>query len=362
MTVRPGRVDRLVSAVRSLTGSLSRQFALTVSLSVAPVLAGLIVVGLLMIISGHAVMLTCAIVAGSGVLALVGSQLFSRQMLRDVEAIRAGLEAVRSGRRDVVITTAADDELRDLAVAATAMIEQLAVEERARTQSDAARRDLVAAVSHDLRTPITSLQLLAEAIGDEIIDAGQRRAYVDRMSTHVTALSALIDDLFELSRLEAGDIDWSLEQVALGELVDETVEAMRVHAEAKRVRVSTSLPDELDPARANPEKLQRVLFNLIQNAIRHTPADGSVVIHAEPTASGIEIHVIDDGEGIAPDERERVFASFYRAGDRATRSDAGAGLGLAVARAIVEAHGGRIWIADSETGTCVRFSLPGVGV
>jgi signal transduction histidine kinase len=358
MMAARGRVDRSVAAVRSLTGSLSRQFALTVSLSVAPVLAGLIVVGLLMVISGHAVVLTCAIVVGAGVLALVGSQLFSRQLLRDLEAIRCGLEAVRSGDREVAITTAADDELRGLAAAATAMIEQLAIEERARAQSDAARRDLVAAVSHDLRTPITSLQLLAEAIGDDIIDASQRQAYVDRMSTHVAALSALIDDLFELSRLEAGDIDWSLEQVALGELVGETVEAMRVHAEAKRVRVMTSLSGTLDPARANPEKLQRVLFNLIQNAIRHTPADGSVVIHAEPTATGIEIEVTDDGEGIDPAERERVFASFYRAGDRASRTDSGAGLGLAVARAIVEAHGGRIWIADSEIGTRVRFSLP----
>ena len=114
----------------------------------------------------------------------------------------------------------------------------------------------------------------------------------------------------------------------------------------------------LQPARANPEKLQRVLFNLIQNAIRHTPADGSVVVRAEPIADRIEIEIADSGTGIALDEREHVFTAFYRGGADAARTGNGAGLGLAVSRAIVEAHGGQIWLPDSELGTRVRFSLP----
>jgi signal transduction histidine kinase len=119
-----------------------------------------------------------------------------------------------------------------------------------------------------------------------------------------------------------------------------------------------SVADALVPARANPEKLQRVLFNLIQNAIRHTPADGSVVVRAEPVADRIEVEVADTGDGIAPEERARVFTAFYRGGTDAARTGGGAGLGLAVSRAIVEAHGGRIWLADTSVGTRVRFSLP----
>ena len=284
------------------------------------------------------------------------ARLLANSILRDVETVRDGLMAVGRGERDVAIETAAGDELAQLAAAANAMTSQLLSEELARDQSDAARRHLVAAISHDLRTPITSLRLLAEAVEDDIVDGEVRRAYLARMRTHIDVLGNLIDDLFELSRLEAGDITWSLEQVPLKELVNETVDAMRLHAEANRVAVRSEVPDALAPARANPEKLQRVLFNLIQNSIRHTPVDGSVVVRAERVAGEIEVEVLDTGEGIAPEERDRIFTAFYRSD--ASRTGGGAGLGLAVSRAIVEAHGGRIWLADTPVGTRVRFSLP----
>jgi signal transduction histidine kinase len=355
---RPVPGAGVIARARSWAGSLSRQFGIAVGLAIAPVLIALVVFGWLMVISGDAVAEIAAIVIAAGAVAIGGARLFARQIAADVSAIGRGLDAVARGERQVTIDTAARDELRGLAESANAMIAQLATEEHARTQSEDARRNLVAAVSHDLRTPITSLQLLTEAIGDDIVDGEHRRAYVDRMRTHIGALSTLIDDLFELSRLEAGDITWSLQQVELDELVQETIEAMRVQADAKGVSVTATLAQDLSPARANPEKLQRVLFNLIQNAIRHTPADGSVVVRAEPSAAGVEIEVADTGSGIAPVDSARVFTAFYRGGSEAARSGEGAGLGLAVSRAIVEAHGGRIWLADSAQGTRVRFSLP----
>jgi signal transduction histidine kinase len=226
--------------------------------------------------------------------------------------------------------------------------------------AERARRDLVVAVSHDLRTPITSLRLLAEAVDDEIVDADTRREYVLRMTTHVRALSTMIGDLFELSRLEAGDIRWSMDRVRLDTLLTETVDALRPQAEAGGVAMRAELDPALQAARAHPEQLQRVLFNLIQNAIRHTPPDGSVVVRAESAGSEVQIEVADTGGGIAADDRPRVFDAFFRGGDQAARGDGGAGLGLAISRAIVEAHGGRIWLAASGPGTRVRFSLPAV--
>jgi signal transduction histidine kinase len=246
-----------------------------------------------------------------------------------------------------------------VAVIAAALAAGLAVrqtmEERMRRQVEDARRGLVAAASHDLRTPLASLRLLVEAIEDGV--AGEDRdRYLAEIRTHVAVLSDLIDDLFELSRIEAGDISWTLRQVELGELIGDTVAAFRVSAAERGVHLAAELPSGKVVAEADAEKVQRVLFNLIQNAIRHTPADGSVTVRASGGPSGVEVEVADSGEGIPAGDGERVFEAFYR-GD-SSRGEDGAGLGLAISRAIVEAHGGRIWLEDGDPGTRVRFTLP----
>jgi signal transduction histidine kinase len=240
----------------------------------------------------------------------------------------------------------------------TLRVAALAERERSREEAEATRRQMVAAVSHDLRTPLASLRLLVEAVDDGIVDEETRRRYLATMRTNVDSLSTMIDELFELSRIEAGDIEWSIRQVELGMLVDETVAAMQPEAGAKGVEIRTQLSDEELRARADPEKIQRVLFNLIRNAIRHTPADGSVTVRATTDRGGVEIEVADTGDGIPAADRERVFDAFFRGGEDASRSSDGAGLGLAVSRAIVEGHGGRIWLEPGGDGTRVRFSLP----
>lgn len=240
------------------------------------------------------------------------------------------------------------------AALAAALAVRLAMEERSRRQIEGARRQMVAAVSHDLRTPLASLRLLVEAIDDGVVEGETRERYLREMRTHVGALTALIDDLFELSRIEAGEISWTMERIDLGHLIDGTVASMRGPAEARGVILAAELPAGL-AARANAEKVQRVLLNLIQNAIRHTPADGSVTVRARTGPGGVEVEVADDGAGIPAGEGERVFEAFYR-GDE-SRSDDGAGLGLAISRAIVEAHGGRIWLEHGSPGTKVHFTL-----
>jgi len=242
------------------------------------------------------------------------------------------------------------------AVVATALVVRLAMQERAQREIEEARRGLVAAASHDLRTPLASLRLLVDAIEDGVATGEDRDRYLAEIRTHVAVLSDLVDDLFELSRIEAGEISWSLRQVELGELIGETVAAMRAPAEKRGVRLAAELPSAGVAAEADAEKVQRVLFNLIQNAIRHTPADGSVTVRARPHGAEVEVEVADDGEGIPAEDAERVFEAFYRAD--ASRGEDGAGLGLAISRAIVEGHGGRIWVEDGMPGTRVRFTLP----
>ena len=241
------------------------------------------------------------------------------------------------------------------AAVATGLAVRQTMEERMRRQVEEARRGLVAAASHDLRTPLASLRLLVEAIDDGV--AGEDRdRYLREIRTHVAVLSDLIDDLFELSRIEAGDISWTMRRVELGELIGDTVAAFRTSAEERGVHLAAELPPGKVVAEADAEKVQRVLFNLIQNAIRHTPTDGSVTVRAKGGPGGVEVEVADSGEGIPSGEGERVFEAFYR-GER-SRNEDGAGLGLAISRAIVEAHGGRIWLEDAHPGTRVRFTLP----
>jgi len=308
----------LATARRARIGSLSRQLALGAALAVATVVAAVWIGAMAMFVSHHDALVISAMAAVGGVVAVRAAQLLAQGVVRDVEAMH----------REV----------------------------------DDARRRLIAAVSHDLRTPLASLRLLVDAVGDGVATGETRERYLREMRTHVGALSVLIDDLFELSRLEAGEISWSLHQVELGELVSETVAALRTQAEERGVMVAAELPADALAAHANAEKLQRVLFNVIVNAIRHTPADGSVVVRARSArdGAGVEVEVVDDGEGVPAEERERVFEPFYRGGeDGAARSSDGAGLGLAIARAIVEAHGGRIWLEPAQPrGTRVRFTLP----
>jgi signal transduction histidine kinase len=281
-----------------------------------------------------------------------------RAILIAVAAFLAGAAAVAvphgMGATQVLLIVLA---AAGLALAA-ALAVRLAMEERTSREVEAARRQLVAAASHDLRTPLASLRLLVESIDDGVATGETRDRYLAEIRTHVGVLSDLIDDLFELSRIEAGDISWTMRQVELGDLIDEAVAAMRAAAAERGVRINAEVPAGGLVAQANAEKVQRVLFNLIQNAIRHTPADGSVTVRARPLGKAVEVEVDDEGEGIAPADGDRVFEAFYR-GD-ASRGEDGAGLGLAISKAIVEAHGGRIWLEPGSPGTRVRFTLESV--
>jgi signal transduction histidine kinase len=340
---------------RARLGGLRAQGAVIGALIVAQALAATALFVGVMFVSAHDAFFLVVLCLYGLLIGVLCLSALGRGALADLASVRGTLRAVGDGRRDVRTGVAGGGEIAELAEAVDAMVQRLDGEE-------AARRALIAAVSHDLRTPITSLRLLADAIGDGVVDDATAREYAARMGTHVQALGALIDDLFELTRLETGDLRWSMAQVALETLVQDAVEAMRPTADASGVAVRMVLGADDPLARADAARLQRVLFNLIQNALRHTPADGTVTVRTSRAAAGdggdghVEIEVADTGTGIPRADRERVFIPFERLDP--ARSDAGAGLGLAISRAIVEAHGGRIWIADAAAGTSVRILLP----
>jgi signal transduction histidine kinase len=351
-------LSHLLARHRPRIGSLSRQFGAGVGLVFALVLLGIGAVAVLMLISSEDASVLATLLAFAGALAIYSSWLLTRGIRDDIKTVRDALRAVGDGEEvRLPIETGGRDEIAELARAAEEMRLRLAEHEARRNAAERARKDLIAAISHDLRTPLTSLRLLAQGIEDGLLDPTQvEQGYAEEMGAHVRSLTAMVDDLFELTRLEAGDIQWSIERVSLDQLVGETVDAMRAQAAAKGVAVETRVQSDLAAAEANPEKLQRVLFNLIQNAIRHTPEDGSVTVAAESAGQAIEVVVSDTGSGIPAVERERVFEPLFR-GD-ASRGSTGSGLGLSICRAIIEVHGGRIWLDSTDGGTRVRFTLP----
>jgi len=342
----------LLASHRGWIRGMRRQLGVLALLALAQLAVALGLFAGLMFLSNHDAFFMALAAGYAGLVGLAAARLVARRALSDLDAVRSAVAQVGEGSRDVRIPLHGQDELAALAADVESMAAKLASEERA-------RRELVAAVSHDLRTPITTLQLIAQGLEDGIFEPERVREQLQLMSTHVRALGALIDDLFELSRLEAGDVRWSMGQVRLDHLVQETIDAMRPQAEAGGVAVRAELDQRLASARGNPEQLQRVLFNLIQNAIRHTPADGSVVVRVEPVPGrAVEIEVADTGAGIDPELTGRIFEPFVQGPSRVAGQNGSAGLGLAIARAIVAAHGGRIWVAGTGPGTRVRFSLP----
>jgi signal transduction histidine kinase len=218
------------------------------------------------------------------------------------------------------------------------------------------RRDLITAVSHDLRTPLASLRAMIEALDDGVVsDPPTVARYVGEMRRSSTQLSDLVDDLFELAQLDAGAIEAETRRARLDDLVASVLAAVEPQARAKGLALSADLGAAADTD-CSP-RVARVLQNLLVNAVRHTPTDGTVRLSAERRGDRLSLAVEDTGDGIAPEDLPRIFEPFFRS-DRA-RSGAGAGLGLTLAKRIVEALGGRISVESPPThGARFAVELP----
>ncbi|HEY3182059.1 MAG TPA: HAMP domain-containing sensor histidine kinase [Gaiellaceae bacterium] len=217
------------------------------------------------------------------------------------------------------------------------------------------RRDLVASASHDLRTPVGSILAMLEAIDDGV---AQPQEYVPALRDQAQRLAGLVEDLFELARIDAGALAHELQPTSVVGLVEGCIRGLEAEAAARGVRLERRIDGAPGIVSCAPEQVERVLVNLLANALRHTPSDGAIVVAVESGAGEVRIAVEDTGVGITPETARRMFDRFWR-GDAARSSDGGAGLGLAIARGLVESHGGRIWAEPLEGGGArVAFTLP----
>jgi signal transduction histidine kinase len=288
-------------------------------------------------------------VAAAAASAAIGAGLFLGASISSrVERLRAA--STRLARGDLQ-TRAPERGPRELAELGAAFNEMAANIERLFD----ARRQLVAWASHDLRTPIASMQAMLEALEDGLAEPDE---YLPALRDQTRRLAMLVEDLFELARIDAGLLQLELREAAISDVVATCLSGLQAEARARHVRLEANVEDGAT-ALCAPEKVERVLFNLLTNALRHTPSDGSVAVVVQPGAEAVLVMVEDTGEGLPDGAPRRVFDRFYR-GDRARSSGkAGAGLGLAIAQGLVEAQGGRIWAENRpEGGARISFTLP----
>ncbi len=337
--------------------SLRQRFVAMALIAAGVALANVSVLTRLMFVSHHdatlvAVLLLYAVGAGVGAALVLAreSQAAMRRLSETARALGGGDLDARAGAVN------AGPELAALAGTLDEMAERLQGAQAREREIERMRRDLITTVSHDLRTPLASLRAMVEAIDEGVVDdAPSMRRYASEMRRSVDQLVSMVDDLFELTQLDAGAIEAETHRTRLDEIVRSALGAVQTQASEKRLALVAEIGGAEDVA-CSP-RLARVLQNLLVNAVRHTPSDGTIRIAAEREAGRLRLAVEDTGEGIRPEDLEHVFEPFFRADP--ARSGAGAGLGLALAKRIVEALGGRISAESTQTvGSRFAMELP----
>jgi len=284
------------------------------------------------------------------VLGLVLVQVLARGMTSPLREMAAAARAMARGDYARRVTASSHDEVGELARAFNGMAAQLA-------EVDRLRRDLVANVSHELRTPITALRARLENLIDGVEDPDPEA--LRTMLAQTERLGRLVEQLLDLSRLESGAIPMDRQTFDLEDLLEQAASEARLHADGVLIDVAVGAGDA--KGYGDAERLHQVVANLLANAARHSPPGGVVQLRgATAPGGGVSIIVSDEGPGIPPEERERVFERFYRGDPSRSTRDGGGGLGLSIARWVVDLHGGDIAVEDARPHGCrMVVRLPG---
>lgn len=316
----------------------------------------------LMFLNQHDLVLATVLLVFATGIAISLGYFLSATVSDNLKALTQGAREIARGRLNTRVHIPGRDETADLARSFNHMAAQLETAARKQQELDALRRELIAWVGHDLRTPLASVRAIIEALADGVVeDPDTVQRYLRTAKRDIDALAVLIDDLFEMAQIDAGGLKLDRRPNSLADLISDTLESFRTLAQEKGVALNGAVVPDVDPVVLDARQIGRVLSNLVSNAIRHTPAGGSVAVRAFPVPDGVRVEVTDTGEGIRSEDLPRVFEQFYRGEKSRSRATGGAGLGLAIAKGIVEAHGGRIGVQSAPgQETVFYFLLPRV--
>jgi signal transduction histidine kinase len=314
----------------------------------------------LMFLNRHDLLLSAVLLVFAAGIAVSIGFLVSSTVVAAVRKLNEGAEEVARGNLDVVVPEEGPEEIAELARRFNEMTLRLKQAEAERAAIEQARRDLITAVGHDLRTPIASVRVIMEALADGVVEDPQTvRRYLGTARRDLDVLSRLVDDLFVLAQLDAGGIRLDRRPNSLADLVSDTLESFSARAEQPRVKLHGQVLSGVPNFQFDAAYVGRVLANLVDNALRYTPAGGEVVLKTATVDDGVEVQVRDTGPGIDEADLPHVFDRFYRGEASRSRALGGGGLGLAIVKGIVEAHGGRVGVrVGPESGTTFSFVLP----
>jgi signal transduction histidine kinase len=290
-----------------------------------------------------------AVALGATTAALGAAIVLGRRLLQPLARLRLASDRLAGGDLAARATLSGPRELRAVSRSFNEMATSV-------EQLFDARRELVAWASHDLRTPLASLRAMAEALEDGIATPDE---YAPAIRAQTEVLTRLVEDLFELALIDAGALTLELHDARIGDVITSCLDALEPAARSRNVRLHATLGTSDPAVRIARDKVERVLLNLVGNAVRHAPPDGRVSVHVEPEAEHVVVAVEDTGDGLAPGAPERMFEPFWRSDESRSAASGGAGLGLAIAQGLVHAHGGRIWAENRRDGGArVAFTLP----
>jgi signal transduction histidine kinase len=313
-------------------------------------------------------------------MALIASLFVARRVVRPLETLRNGVERISSGDMNLRLDLKTGDEIEVLAEEFNRMAENLReaysglerkVEDRTHElalanerlkELDRMKSDFVSHVSHELRTPLTAIKGAVDLVLREVTGplTEKQTHYLTRVRSNTQHLAGLINDLLDLSKIESGKIEVKSSRVSLSGLVHDVVEALRPVAAEKVIALEATIREPSILVWADRDKINQVLMNLIGNAIKFTPVQGRVTISASRNGGeSVQVSVSDSGPGVPPDEKEKIFAKFYQIAEANGENSKGTGLGLAISKALVELHGGKIWVESEEGGgSKFSFTLP----
>ncbi len=319
------------------------------------IFANIWVIARLMFASPHDLQLGSVLLLFALGIALVLGFFFSTAMTDRIKLLDSAARNIAQGEFNTRIDVDGRDEIAGLAETFNSMASQLETLQNKQQELDNLRRDLIAWVSHDLQTPLTSIRAILEALADGVVEDPETvQRYLRTAQREIGSLSLLIDDLFQMAQIDAGGLKLEPALNSISDLVSDTLESFGVMAKQNNIQLIGRAEPGVDPVWMDAPRIGRVLNNLVRNALHHTPSGGTVTVCAKKHSKGVLVEVEDNGEGIPSEDLSHIFDRFYRGEKSRSRQTGRAGLGLAIAAGIVEAHHTHI-LVESAPGQGARF-------